>query len=708
LQTAWRHKWLIALGLAVGLVIAMLYSSQLSPEYQSSLKLLVIKKRPEGFPGSDPRNFMEDYLGTHQVVIRSPKLVGDAVKLGNLQSLPSFEKAGNPTAEIIGGLTVIRESTDGGSTSILNLSYRSAVAEDCPKVLTAVMDSYIKFLGDTYKSVNEETLKEITKAKTVLYESLSKNEAAYRTFRQKHPVLLRGKDGMSVGQERLYGYETKRSALIVRQAELQERVETFENGVKSGQDRKKLLALVAEPIFKLKGEKDGLLADLQLKEQAILEDFGPDHPQVRAIRKQIEALQVHVSTKSEDRPFDPVQAHLAELQRELLEINTTEKVLSNLLKREQDDAQKLNAYEIQDEAFRKDIAREQQLFESIVKRLQEMDLFKDSGGYNASVIAPAGPPAKVGPRMVPIFVLACLLGLAGGIGLAYLAEFTDRSFRSPEEIRRRLGLEIVGQIPLISTRGAENMPVGAERSSLAPILCAFHHPKSQNAEAYRGVRTGLFFSTQGKGHKVIQVTSPSAGDGKSTLAANLAASIAQAKKRVLLVDADFRRPTLHRIFGISADQGLASVLMGDAELAEVIQPSGIADLWILPCGPIPANPAELLSLPQFKEFLDHIREQYDFVIVDTPPMLAVTDPCMVVPHVDGVLLTLRPSKHAQPAAVRAKEVLVTLDATIIGVVLNGIDEKKSEYGYGGYGYGYESSKKYYQQPEPIEEPEKTK
>jgi capsular exopolysaccharide synthesis family protein len=188
------------------------------------------------------------------------------------------------------------------------------------------------------------------------------------------------------------------------------------------------------------------------------------------------------------------------------------------------------------------------------------------------------------------------------------------------------------------------------------------------------VRTGLFFSTQGKGHKVVQVTSPSAGDGKSTLAANLAVSISQVKKKVLLIDADLRRPTLHKVFGLSASQGLSSVLLEEAELADVIQPSGIEGLSILPCGPIPANPAELLSLPPFKELVDYVREQYDFVIIDTPPMLAVTDPCMVVPLVDGVLLALRPSKQAQPTAVRAKEVLTTLNATIIGVVVNAFDD----------------------------------
>src|ERR1019366_8659169 len=141
LGIAWRHKWLLVIGLGVGLVVGLLYSARLTPEYQSSLKLLVIKKRPEGLPGSEARNtLVDDYLATHQVVIRSPAVIDSAVKKGNLQSLASLEKTDNPTAEIIRSLGVTREVTEGGSTSILNLSYRSSVAEDCPKVLNAVTD----------------------------------------------------------------------------------------------------------------------------------------------------------------------------------------------------------------------------------------------------------------------------------------------------------------------------------------------------------------------------------------------------------------------------------------------------------------------------------------------------------------------------------------------------------------------------------------
>jgi capsular exopolysaccharide synthesis family protein len=163
--------------------------------------------------------------------------------------------------------------------------------------------------------------------------------------------------------------------------------------------------------------------------------------------------------------------------------------------------------------------------------------------------------------------------------------------------------------------------------------------------------------------------------------------MAQSGKRVLLVDADFRKPSLHKKFGISNKTGLSLVLSREVPLAEAIQETGIAGLWILPCGSLPPNPAELLTSPQFKENLDHLREQYDFVLVDTPPLLAVTDPSVVAPRVDGIILTIRVSKNGRPQAERAKEILGTLGANILGVVVNGLDRRGTTVGYEQYSYG---------------------
>ena len=222
---------------------------------------------------------------------------------------------------------------------------------------------------------------------------------------------------------------------------------------------------------------------------------------------------------------------------------------------------------------------------------------------------------------------------------------------------------------------------------------------SREAESFRGLRTALYFSTQGEGHKVVQVTSPDPGDGKTTLVANLGVSIAQSGKRILLIDADCRRPRQHRIFNVDASVGLVSVLKGEAELSDAVQETEVVGLSVLPSGPHQHNPAELLTSPEFQDLVELLREQYDFVLLDTPPILVVTDPSVVAPRVDGVLITIRVRKNGRPSAMRAADALNTLGAKILGVVVNGVggrpgygqyghDHYGSSYGYGGYKYGY--------------------
>ena len=240
-----------------------------------------------------------------------------------------------------------------------------------------------------------------------------------------------------------------------------------------------------------------------------------------------------------------------------------------------------------------------------------------------------------------------------------------------------------------------------ENSLIEPIVCTYHRPKAQVSEAFRAVRTALYFNTQGKQNSVIQVTSPTPGDGKSTLASNLAVSIAQSGKRVLLVDADMRRPRQHATFGISSRIGFATVLSGQSQWRDcMFECEEIEGLTVMPCGAKPQNPAELSSSPQVKTLIEEMREEFDFVIIDTPPMLAVTDPSPIAARVDGVVLCIRIKKNVRVSAERATQMINNLGANCIGLVVNGVGAQsgygsqytygayRAGYSYNGYGYGY--------------------
>lgn len=203
---------------------------------------------------------------------------------------------------------------------------------------------------------------------------------------------------------------------------------------------------------------------------------------------------------------------------------------------------------------------------------------------------------------------------------------------------------------------------------------------------FRALRSELCFGTDsGERRKVLQITSPSPGDGKSVIAANLAVSLAQSCRNVLLVDCDLRRPAQHDLFQLNGQEGLSTLLEGESELPDAVQSTAVEGLWVLPCGPRPSNPAELLTSPRFSEFLELARSKYDYVLLDSAPLLSVSDPASIAPRADGVLLVLRLTKDARTLAVDAQQKLDAVNARTLGVVVNCVDRKGLRF-YGENGH----------------------
>ncbi|MCI0461841.1 MAG: CpsD/CapB family tyrosine-protein kinase, partial [Gemmataceae bacterium] len=369
---------------------------------------------------------------------------------------------------------------------------------------------------------------------------------------------------------------------------------------------------------------------------------------------------------------DPVAWALQSLGQELQQLEASERLLALLFDREQQEARKLSGDEVQDELFRNDIARTQTLYDTIVKRLQDASLVKDFGGYDARLLASPGSSGahKVQPSALVAGALALLLAVLFGCGLAYLAEATDTRLRSADELRGLLAAPVLGRLPRL--RIADCGLRMDKQGSPDPLVVAYHQPDSAEAEGYRGLRTALHFRTRGSGPQVWQIASPARGDGKTTLAANLAVSLAQSGKRVVLIDANLRAPQLHRLLGVQADTGLAPVLAGEAELTDALQPTAIPGLTLLPCGPLPANAVELLTSGRFEEVLAALKGQSDYVLIDGPALLAGNDSCALAAQANGVLLALRGPRANRQQAEQARDLLASVNAHLLGVVLTEI------------------------------------
>jgi polysaccharide biosynthesis transport protein len=727
LQIAWQRKSIVLLCVVVALILAGVYFAQAKRVYQSTSQILVVKKTPDtSLTGVDARHgSYEDYVATHQTLIKSPRIVDyalsdkDMVKKWGLKA--EFEKLNTGKDEddqlvnIIAALGVARDRSAVGAighNNVMKLSFDSTNPELSQKMLNAVIESYQLYLAATYQDVSQQAANFIKEAGVTLTKDIGETTKQWEAFQQNAPlVTVRGKQGDSALQENFSNIMMKRSAVLIRMASVKTHLDVLQKGIEEKRDPKELLReLAGAPPDRAEGERFGrapqgnvqeLLQVLLQKDHELQENRGRLHPEMVAHRKKIELARSFLLSPTAlwnggdaepahpaGSPLDSVQEVRAHYEQKLKDLKIEEANLSELLKKEHEDARALINYEFKDTRFRESLELKKKQHDSILKRLDEISLIKNMGGYTADPIAPPKLGKKISPRGIIVFPLGLLVGLVAGFGLAYLADMTDQSFRSPEEIRRTLNLPLIGQIPALKAHEMTVVPDDPRIAALDPMLLSFFSPLCPESEAYRGVRTALYFSGL-SGHKVIQVTSPNSGDGKSTLIANLAISIAQSSKRVLLIDADMRKPRSHTIFGLTGPLGLGSIMMDNHDPKEAIQETCIEGLSLMPCGPIPPNPAELLTSPRFKDLLDYLREQFDFVLIDTPPLLMVTDPTIVAARVDGVILTVRLTRDTRSQATRARDILAGMGAKTLGVVVNDVKEHAGSYGYGsGYGYGY--------------------
>ncbi|MBA3474714.1 MAG: polysaccharide biosynthesis tyrosine autokinase [Rubrobacter sp.] len=279
------------------------------------------------------------------------------------------------------------------------------------------------------------------------------------------------------------------------------------------------------------------------------------------------------------------------------------------------------------------------------------------------------PGAQISPNSLRNGLLAVLMGGAMGVGLAFLLEFLDERWRSPKEAEQAIGVPSLGLIPASpNTRGGK----GGSR------------PDTAGLEQYRMLRTNALHLLAGSPSKVIMVTSPGPKEGKTTVCANLGTALAQAGKRTLIVDCDLRRPMIHKFFELNNSYGAVDAIVGGRDPHETWQEPA-PGLWVMTAGPVPPNPAELLSSQDFAELLDGLRQEFDYVIVDSSPIELVADPAILASRMDGVLLVIDHQKTSKDAIQQSMRTLEIVGAKVLGTVMNKVKPPKGSY-YGVYEY----------------------
>ena len=324
------------------------------------------------------------------------------------------------------------------------------------------------------------------------------------------------------------------------------------------------------------------------------------------------------------------------------------------------------------------IAEYRQVYSSLLLSFEQVRLAEvQSTSSLIPVERAVVPTSPIRPRILLNTIAASLAGLILGIGIAYIIQALDDSIKSADDIHKHLGLPVLGFV----ARYEEGMK-----------LITATEPRSPIAEAFRSLRTNLQFASVDHPIRTILVTSPSPSDGKSTIAANLSTVIAQGGFKVTLLDGDLRRPNIHKVLGIANRLGLSTLFVQpDLEITDILQESKIEGLSVLTAGEIPPNPSELLGSEKFISILENIKERTDIVVIDSPPVMAVTDSAVLAPRVDGVLLVIKPGTTNLAASKQAVEQLNHVGANILGVVLNELEVSRARskyYHYNGYYYAY--------------------
>ena len=432
-------------------------------------------------------------------------------------------------------------------------------------------------------------------------------------------------------------------------------------------------------------------ADLRIQIAQMSTQFGPAYPKLAQMNSQLK--EVIAQSQAESRKT------LARLRADYLAAEQREKMLRDALEQQKIEANKLNESAIEYSLLKRDVDTNRTLYEGLLEKLKEAGVTASLRSNNFRIVDVARvPTAPSEPNLPKNLMFALALGLTTGIGLAFVLEGLDNTVRTPDQAQAVSALPSLGMIPLGSRSRAElpnRKRLALAASKEAVELVTLERPKSQMAESFRALRTSLLLTSLGGPPHVILVTSALPGEGKSTTSLNAAIVLAQKGARVLLMDADLRRATLHKTLGMGARDGLSNVLTGNASLEQAIIPSNILpNLFLLPAGTPPPNPAELLASSQMQELLVQLRGQYDHIVMDTPPTLSVTDAVILSTLADRVVLVIRSGQTTKQALRRARDILLQVNAHVCGVLLNAVDLASPDY-YNYYEYQERYSNGYY-------------
>jgi polysaccharide biosynthesis transport protein len=695
-----KHQWLILSFMLAVVTITSIGTFRMQPVYVATSRIEIDRENSNILPfqGTDSYDYVSDldnYIETQSKILTSETMALQTIRSGVLSAQTDF--AGDSSASdalSTGSLANLKPPSELASflaslsvrrvpnSRLMDVSFESTN----PLLAAQIVNAHIKnFIEQNFQSRYEAT----TRASTWLTDQLSelrirveKAEDARITYERHNQIWALDGDKQNVTTQRLADLNKE---LTDAQSERMRKQSLFEFARAGDMDSVPQIRdnTVVQDLFRKRTELYSQYTDA-------LNQYGPNFPKVLRLQSQLKELEAAAEKEK--------KGVIARLESEYREARQREELLTQALDQQKVQVNQMSERMVQYSILKREAEANKALYDGLLTKLKEAGISAGLRSSNIRVVDPAMVPQyPARPAKTRNIALSILVGLVGGIGLALLREYMDNTVKSPDDIETLSRLPSLAVVPAFAEPNGDRSRVkllkGASTNghNTRIELVAQHLPKSQMSEAFRALRTALLLSQADHPPQVILVTSALPREGKTTAAANLAVTLAQLGDRTLLIDADLRKPGIGRLLNLGSGKyaGLSSYLAGVSSLDLVtIQHPVIPNLSAIPTGPLPPNPADLLSSHKLTDAICELRTKFKFIVIDSPPIMAATDAVILSVKADGVLLVVRSGETPKEAFTRTRDLLLSVNAHLLGVVLNAVDSSAPDYYYSYRYYPY--------------------
>lgn len=660
----WERKWIIVTTLIIAVTLTYIYNSRQIPIYEASARIQVDSDRMKVINIEDVQSYTGDtaYLNTQIKILESRPLAERVVKVLELAKNPEFLPGATTDADFAGALQACMAIKQVRETRLIDITVAHPVPKIAALVADAVAQEFIKQNLERKLQTTLDAARWLGEQSAEYRKKLEKSESAVQEYLENsHAVSL-------VQNQNIVLDKLKEINTALTKAKTDRlAAETEWNQIKvlldAGQKPASLSTIASDSEV---SAMHAQLAQKQVAVSAMRVHYRDKYPAMAAALVEVKELEAKL---------DRAAANAAEAvkSRYLMAKAKEESLAKALVEQEQqafDLTRKLIAYN----ALKRNSESDRQLYDNLINRTKETGIAGKLETNNISMVEPARvPEAPVRPAKIKNLMYALFLGLFGGIGLAYAAHQYDDRIRSEEDIETYLGSPLLSEVPHIDLRDAVKKAHYADSE-----------PDSVAAEAFHNLRATLDLIPSAKSSKVLMVTSSAPGEGKSLVASNLAIVFAQANQRTLLIDADLRRPVVHKTYQIETDTGLGEFLANSTHVGEIIHETDVKNLDVVVVGFVTKKPTELLGSPRMRELIDEAAKRYDRVLIDSPPVNIVSDPLVLMPRSQGIIFVTQFHKVRRNIVARGLHKLRDTGGRVLGVVLNNIDRKHGAYYYPYY------------------------